>query len=227
MRLLRLLFYENMDKFAYFLHEEEQAKYWKLKLICACIPLCGLGIMVVRGSFHQVVWLPFFMYAGYKVPYFMLSMRHTQNCNEVVAAIPLWVNQLYALIEKNTIHNAIVNSLDKHTPAAIGQDLTYLIEQITLHPDNKDAYIGFLARYQIEGFMDIMLKLYEFRSLSKEKLKYEMRHLNESLGKIEAMKRQNRFRNEVFFGDTCTCFILFIPCVYLTLISLMPSLFTV
>lgn len=227
MKLWRLLFHENIDKYAYFMREKERRSYQKKKLICACMPLLAVGFMVLRGAYRNIVFLPLVMLLFYKLPYLMLRMRHNQNCNEVVSAIPLWVNEIYALIEKNTIHNAILNSDHAHTPKALRPDLKRLIERIKQNPDDKDAYLDFLSRYQIEGFLDIMLKLYEFRSLSKEKLKYEIRNLNTSLSKIEALKRKIRFNNEVFFGDTCTCFIIFIPCIYMTVISLMPSLFTV
>ena len=227
MKWWKRLFHENLDKFTYFMSEKERSSYRKKKLICACMPFLAVGMMALRGSYRNIVFLPLAMLLFYKLPYLLLSMRHTQNCNDVVAAIPLWVNQIYALIEKNTIHNAIINSDHEHTAKALRLDLKQFIKRLEKNPDDKDAYLDFLSRYQVEGFLDIMLKLYEFRSLSKEKLKYEIRNLNQSLSKIEALKRKNRFKNEVFLGDTCTCFIIFIPCIYMTVISLMPSLFMV
>lgn len=227
MKLWNFLVHEKIDAYYYFMSEKERQGYMKRKLILACTPLLALILMAIRQDFSNLIWMPFVMLLFYKLPYILLSMRHTQNCNDVVSAIPLWVNQIYALIEKNTIHNAIVNSLSDHTPKAIRNDLREFINRIEKQPNDKEAYLAFLSRYQIEGFLDIMLKLYEFRSLSKEKLKYEIRNLNQSLSKIEALKRQNQFKNEVFIGDTCTCFIIFIPCLYMTVISLMPSLFSV
>lgn len=227
MKLWNFIVHENINRYSYFMSEKERQGYMKKKLCYACAPLLVLLMMLIRKDYSSIAMIPFAMMFFYKFPYILLSMRHTQNCNDVVSAIPLWVNQIYALIEKNTIHNAIVNSLSEHTPKAIQHDLKEFIERIEKQPDDKQAYLDFLSRYQIEGFLDIMLKLYEFRSLSKEKLKYEIRNLNQSLSKIEALKRQNQFKNEVFVGDTCTCFIIFIPCLYMTIISLMPSLFTV
>lgn len=227
MKYIKTLLHENIANYRYFLSDLQYRKYQKIKLGCALLPLLALPYLLHKGTLYQWCLLPLCMLAMARLPYGYLCLRHTQNCNEVIAAIPLWVNQIYALIEKNTIHNAILNSYGSHTPKAIRQDLQELIHCIEVQPDDKDAYLHFLSRYRIEGFLDIMLKLYEFRSLSKEKLKYEIKNLNQSLGKIETMKRQNQFRNEVFFGDTCTCFIIFIPCIYMTVISLMPSLFSV
>lgn len=227
MNVWKSLFFENIEPYKYLMSERKLVNYQKQKLLFACMPLFTVLVMFIRNDYGNLKWLPLVMLAMYKLPYIFLRMRHTQNCNEVVAAIPLWVNQIYALIEKNTIHNAIINSLSEHTPHAIRKDLERLIEEIEYTPNSKEAYIEFLSRYKIDGFMDIMLKLYEFRNLSKDKLKYEIRNLNQSLSKIEALKRQNQFKNEVFVGDTCTCFIIFVPCIYMTVISLMPSLFQV
>lgn len=227
MNIWKGLFFEDIRAYKYLMSERQIANYQNQKLLFACIPLLALPYMFFRKDFGNLVWLPVMMLIFYKFPYLILKMHHTQNCNEVVAAIPLWVNQIYALIERNTIHNAIINSLSEHTPKAIRMDLEHLIEEIEYEPNSKEAYIQFLSRYKIDGFMDIMLKLYEFRNLSKDKLKYEIRNLNQSLSKIESLKRQNQFKNEVFVGDTCTCFIIFIPCIYMTVISLMPSLFQV
>lgn len=227
MKYSKALLHENIAKYRYFLSDSQYRNYQRIKFGCACLPLFALPYLLRQGTLYSWCLLPFIMLAMTRLPYGYLCLRHTQNCNDVISAIPLWVNQIYALIEKNTIHNAILNSYSSHTPKAIRQDLQELIHCIEVQPDDKEAYLHFLSRYHIEGFLDIMLKLYEFRSLSKEKLKYEIKNLNQSLGKIETMKRQNQFRNEVFFGDTCTCFIIFIPCIYMTVISLMPSLFSV
>lgn len=227
MKLWKSLLFEDIDAYKYLMNERKRATYQKKKIMFACIPIVFLMVMFLRNDYENMVWIPVLMLLMYKFPYMLLRMRHTQNCNEVVAAIPLWVNQIYALIERNTIHNAILNSLTVHTPKAIRKDLENFIEEIEYEPNSKEAYIQFLSRYKIDGFMDIMLKLYEFRNLSKDKLKYEIRNLNQSLGKIESLKRQNQFKSEVFVGDTCTCFIIFIPCIYMTVISLMPSLFQV
>lgn len=227
MKLWNLLVYENVERYRYFLEGKTLKHYQIMKLVMLLLPLLLLPGMLIEQQFQKLIMIPVLMLLCYKLPYVILMMHHTQNCNEVIRAIPLWVNQIYALIEKNTIHNAIVNSLSDHTPKAIQKDLQIFIDQIQVQPDDKDAYLKFLSRYQIDGFLDIMLKLYEFRSLSKEKLKYEIKSLNQSLGKIETVKRQSQFQSEIFMGDTCTCFIIFIPCIYMTVISLMPSLFSV
>ena len=210
MKLVRWLLFEDISKYTYMMSEGEKENFQKRKIKTSLLALVYVPIMFLKQDFSQLMYVPFGMLLLYKLPYIFLRMRHTQGCNDVVSAIPLWMNQLYALLEKNTIHNAIVNSLHAHTPKAITKDLQYFIARIEERPDDKEAYLLFLSRYEIDGFLDIMLKLYEFRNLSKDKL-----------------KRQNQFRNELFLGDTCTCFIIFIPCIYMTVISLMPSLFSV
>lgn len=227
MKLIKLLLFEDIKRFRYCMSNAEFQGYQRKKILLSLTPILCIIVMIMQHNFDKLMYLPFAMAFMYKVPYLLLSLRHNQNCNQIVCAIPLWMNHIYALIEKNTIHNAIVNSLNEQTPKAIKKDLEQLITQIEANPDDKDAYLGFLSAYKIDGFVDIMLKLYEFRSLSKDKLKYEIRSLNLTLSKIETLKRQSQFKNEVFIGDTCTCFVIFIPCIYMTVISLMPSLFAV
>lgn len=227
MNRMKQFLFEDIDAYTYFMEEEQRATYQKKKYIYGCIPLLLVPVFLIKQEWQNLLLVPLLMLLFYKLPFLMLQMKHTQNCNDVVCAIPLWVNQLYALIEKNTIHNAIVNSYSDHTPKVIKQDLKALIEKIEQQPNHREAYVSFLSKYKIDGMADIMLKLFEYRNLSKEKLKYEIHNLNQSLGKIETMKRQSQFKREVFVGDTCTCFIIFVPCLYMTVISLMPSLFTV
>ena len=83
--------------------------------------------------------------------------------------------------------------------------------------------MGFLARYEIEGFRDIMMKLYEFRNLSKDKLKYEISALNKTLIDLEKLKREKRFKNETFLADTLTLVMMTVPCVYMFFVSLILS----
>lgn len=225
---LRKMFIDDYDKFKYFMSEEQIKKYQRNKIICAIvIPLLTLMYMVMDGLYTMMVFIPLLLILSYKLPYFYMSMVHTQNCNNVISAIPLWINEIYSLIEQNTIHNAIVNSYHENTPKAIKKDLEKFIKEIDKNPNDKQAFLDFLARYNVEGFSDIMLKLFEFQKLSKDKLKHEIGELTKMLGKLEEQKRQMQFKNELFMGDTCTCFVIFVPCIYMTVVSLMPTLFTV
>lgn len=225
MNLVKSLIFEDISNYKYFLTPKFIKNYMRNKILLALLPLLWLLYMNFTKDFSYVYLVPVAMAFCYKIPYILMKLQHNQNSNDVVKSIPLWINQIYALIEINTIHNAIINSLGDNTPLAIKKDLTAFIEKINKNPKDKSAYLDFLDRYKIDGFSDIMLKLYEFNNLSKEKLKYEIRNLNHDLGKIEAMKRQARFKNETFMCDFGTCFIIFIPCMYLSVISMMPSLF--
>lgn len=221
---MKNIFKDDVSKYRYFMTNKDVEKYKKMKIIMALIPLLWVIYMAMNRDFSLIVLVPLAMFLFYKLPYCYLQLVHNQHCNDVVSAIPLWVNQLYALIEKNTIHNAIVNSLGFNTPKAIKADLTEFIDRIERNPNDQSAYMNFLSRYNIDGFTDIMLKLYEFKNLSKDKLKHEIKALNHNLGKIEQMKRQMRFKNETFMVDFYVCLFIFIPCMYLTVVSLMPQM---
>lgn len=136
--------------------------------------LIGVLLAVIKRSSPPVciVCAVGFTYGGYKLPWLWLRLRHNQRCRQISDAIILWVNTIYALIGENNIYNAI--SLYASAPEILKPDLECFIQQITLDHSDKDAYLNFLSMYEIDGFRDIMMKLYEYRSLSKDKLKYEI-----------------------------------------------------
>ncbi len=132
------------------------------------------------------------------------------------------VNTLYSLIGENNIYNAITMSY-KTAPSILQPDLNEFISKIEKDNANKGAYIGFLSHYQIEGFKDIMMKIYEYRELSKDKLKYEIAGLTKALTKIEQNKREKRYRNELFTADLLTMVLMCVPCMYMFFVSLLLS----
>lgn len=129
---------------------------------------------------------------------------------------------LYSLIGENNIYNAITLSYET-APAILQSDLYKFIIRIEKDHADKDAYIGFLSHYQIEGFKDIMMKIYEYRGLSKDKLKYEIAGLTKALTKIEQNKREKRYHNELFTTDLLTMVLMCVPCMYMFFISLLLS----
>ena len=66
-------------------------------------------------------------------------------------------------------------------------------------------------------------KLYEYRSLSKDKLKYEIAALTKALSRIERDKRERRYRSELFTADTLTMIMMSVPCMYMFFVSLILS----
>lgn len=79
--------------------------------------------------------------------------------------------------------------------------------------------MNFLSRYEIDGFREIMMKLYEFRNLSKENLRYEILTLNKSLGKIEEMNMEKRCEGEIMMADMMAVVLISIPSLYMMLIQ--------
>lgn len=224
---MKKLFFEDISQFKYFMSEKEIKDFTKTKIILGLTPLLTLLPMFLYRNFSFWLIIPVAMVFAYKFPYFYLSLRHNQHCNDVIIAVPLWLNTVYALIEKNTIHNAIINSLDDNTPVVIKKDLQDFVNRIQENPEDKDAYMRYLNRYKIDGFDEIMLKLFEFRSLDKNRLKEEFDFLNQSLEKINQMKRQQRFKSEVNILDYIVAAVLIgIPCVYLLAASMMPELYS-
>lgn len=219
MNALKLFFIEDLSPYLYFMTDKQVKNFKRNKILCALVSL-----LLLYPLRNLLVLFPLVMLAFYKLPYFILKLRHNQNCNDVVSAVPLWLNTVYALIEQNTIHNAIVNSLDNDTPLAIKSDLKKFVDTIEACPDDKKAYTGFLQRYKIDGFEDIMLKLYEFRALSKERLKQELRSMNKDIDRLEELKAENQRKMEVDIYDYMIGSMLFIFCIYAMIMSLNPSM---
>lgn len=224
MNILKLLLCDQIDIFAYLMDEEEQQSYQMHKKICMLV-FMGVGLVslcFIKITIFSIMFLLMFTFLGYKLPYILLKLRHNQQCNRVIDAIPLWVNMLYSLIGENNIYNAIVLSYED-APKCMKKDLSNFIEELRLHNNDKDVYLNFLSHYKIEHFKDIMMKLYEFRNLSKDKLKYEISALNESLAGIEVLKRERRHKSELFTADSLTLVMMCIPCIYMFFVSLILS----
>ena len=213
------LFEEDISKYEYLLSEKEKKSYNTNRILyAACGLILGAGILFWYGVDYLTVLVTCVLCAaGYKFPFILLTLRHKQQCNNIIDAIPLWTNSIYSLIGENNIYNAIKLSYED------APNLQELIKKIEIDETDKDAYVGFLARYEIEGFRDIMMKLYEFRNLSKDKLKYEISALNKTLSDLEKLKREKRFKNETFLADTLTLVMMTVPCVYMFFVSLILS----
>lgn len=224
---MKRLFFEDITPYYYLMSEKEIKDFTKSKIIFALTPLLALIPMLIWNNFSLSIIIPVAMIFGFKFPYFYLQLRHNHHCNEVLNAVPLWLSTVYALVEKNTIHNAIVNSLNDDTPAEIRKDLHEFINKISKNPEDKSAYCDFLKRYSVDGFDEIMLKLFEFRSLDKTRLKEEFDFLNDSLEKINTLKRAERFKRKVNKRDMIVASLLIgTPCIYLLAVSMMPELYS-
>lgn len=225
MNVLHTLFFDDLKKFTYLMNSEEKRKYPHYKLVYAGLGLLfsfSLAYVSLGFGASMLLCMLLFTLLASKIPFLLLCLRHKQKSNAIVDAIPIWINTLYSMIGENNIYNSIVLSYDT-APKALQYDLQRLITRIQHNNDDKDAYINFLSAYAIDGFRDIMMKLYEFRNLSKDKLKYEFSHLNDALASIEKMKRERRFKKEMFTVDTSTLLLMTIPCMYLFFVSLLLS----
>lgn len=224
MNILRQIFIDDFTKYAYLMSVEELHSYHLRKMfsMLMCMVISIIVLCFTSITIYKLQMVILFIFFGYKMPFILLKLRHNQQCNRIVDAIPIWVNMIYSLIGENNIYNAIVISYED-APKIIKKDLTEFIEKIHIDNSDKDAYIDFLSQYKIEHFKDIMMKLFEFRNLSKDKLKYEISLLNESLAGIELIKRERRYKNELFMADSLTLVMMCIPCMYMFFVSLILS----
>lgn len=218
------IFHDDIAKYKYMMTDKEIIGYRGLKMSYTAmgIVLALMFMIYDHFSIQSFVAGLLMIAIGFKMPYNLLRLRHNRRCNDIVSAIPIWVNLIYSLIGENNIYNSIVLSYDL-APICMKLDLLEFIEKIEINNSDRDAYLNFLSRYSVDGFRDIMMKIYEFRNLSKDKLKYEITVLNKSLSEIEKMKREQRYKGELFVVDMINTIMVGVPCLYMFYISMLLS----
>lgn len=212
-----------IEKYSYLMSEKERKNLPVLRFIYAIAGI-GFGLVITSLSYSissLVIDLACAI-ALYQLPLILLKLRHNQQSQEIVRSIPIWVNLIYSLIGENNIYNSIELSYE-NAPKCLKPDLKKLISEISKDQENRKAYTDFLARYEVDGFKEIMFKLFEFRKLSKEKLKYEITTLNDELSGIETLRREQRAKSELFLSDMLTTVMIAIPCIYMFLCSMLLS----
>lgn len=221
--LVKKIFHDDLTKYGYLLVDAK--KYNKQKLICLFVVMVlvfPFTLIQFGINYISIVAIIFVCCMGYKIPYFLLKLMHNQKRNEIIGAIPLWINSIYSLIGENNIKNSIKLSYE-NVPASLEKDLSNFIKDIELNDGDRSIYMEFLSKYEIDGFREIMMKLYEFRNLSKDNLRYEILTLNKSLGKIRQLKMQNRCKNELAFVDILGNCMIMVPSLYVFFISTLLS----
>lgn len=219
MNRIRQLLNGNAEKYAYLITDEKKFRNQHYAcLIVALFTFVPAIILWLGLTYISVCLALVICVSAWRLPYMLLKLSHNTHCNNVMATIPLWINALYSLLGENNIDNAIIASYET-APDALKQDLKVFIEQIKEDSANKQVYMNFLSRYEIDGFREIMMKLYEFRNLSKENLRYEILTLNKSLGKIEEMNMEKRCKGEIMMADMMAVVLISIPSLYMMLIQ--------
>lgn len=215
----------DVAPYAFLMKQKEKRRWPWLRLTATLLSsiLAGIGTGLFQRSFFiTLLFMLASAYGGYKWFWLYLYRSYVQKKEQMRDALIIWVNSLYALIGENNIYNAIVQSTSS-APDVLQEDLQRFLDTIALDHEDRDAYLGFLSQYQIDGFQDIMMKLFEYRELSKEKLRYEIAGLTKALAKIEQTQRERRFHRELFVADTLTMVMMSIPCMYMFFVSLLLS----
>lgn len=78
---------------------------------------------------------------------------------ELEKAFPKWLFDILLLIQHSSIENAIFQSIEKASPI-LQPELTRISNILTFEPKCADAYISFLADFNITGVESAMRKLY-------------------------------------------------------------------
>lgn len=216
MNPLKKILNEDIEPYKYLMSDKDMKNYGNKKITYLLIGIIlGLGLaLFMNFNTLSLCLILILAIVGYKFPFLFLKLQHNKMCNEMINAIPIWINLIYSLVGENNIYNSIVLSYD-NVPSVMKKDLKIFIDKITIDNEDRDAYLNFLEKYNVDGFKDIMMKMFEFRKLSKENLKYEISSMNDTLNRLEKMKRDRRFYNELFFVDMVQSALILAPCLYM------------
>lgn len=78
---------------------------------------------------------------------------------ELEKAFPKWLFDMMLLIQRNSVESAIFESIEK-APPILQPELRRISDILVFEPKNADAYISFLANFNVAGVEAAMRKLY-------------------------------------------------------------------
>lgn len=79
--------------------------------------------------------------------------------NEITKAFPKWLFDIMLIMQRESVEGAIFKSLEK-APPVLKNELTRISRILEYEPKNADAYMSFLADFNILGIETTMRKLY-------------------------------------------------------------------
>lgn len=156
--------------------------------------------------------------AMYKLDYLLLKNRASAKQNEVKEAFPLWMSMLEVLVVTNNIPNTLKKSYDA-CPRPIKKDLKNLIAQLERDPIDKVAYSNFLKQYNLPEVSEIVMDLYQFNFLDKNKISTEFSALHNRVNRIKSDTRKARQKSEIFIVGALNSVSLMVVSIYIMMVS--------
>lgn len=116
---------------------------WYLTDSTSSVLAVGIVLFVITLNMHKII--------------FKATVWNVKK--ELEKAFPKWLFDIMLLIQHNSIENAIFQSIEK-APPILHSELIRICDILVFEPKCADAYISFLADFNIAGVETAMRKLY-------------------------------------------------------------------
>lgn len=147
---------------SYFLYlQGYDAKKERMKYLIYTSIICGVAIALVfikpsAVSFAIALVLVVLSFNLHTIIFYLT--RNTLK-NEIEHAFPKWLFDIMLLIQRESVEGAIIQSVDK-APPVLQAELGRISNILIFKPHDADAYMSFMADFNIPGIEKTMRKLY-------------------------------------------------------------------
>lgn len=147
---------------AYFMYlQGYDAKKERMKYIVYTAILCGiaLALVIIKPTAVSVAIALVLVMVGFNLHTIIFYLTRNTLKAEIERAFPKWLFDIMLLIQRESVEGAIMQSVEK-APPVLQTELTRISNILMLKPHNADAYMSFMADFNIQGIETSMRKLY-------------------------------------------------------------------
>lgn len=131
----------------------------------------------------------------YKCHYWQLKQRYQNHVQQVRFQFPIWLRQLQILMQYNTVYQALKQSIPT-APLLFQPALMQLVTVLADNPLNYEAYLSFMAQFNIYEITKVMRLLYRFQTVGQQEA---TRQLNRILQTTSQMLKDQRKRKHEYW----------------------------
>lgn len=151
---------EKADSYFAFIQEYD-AKTERMKYLVYTAIICGVAIalVVIHPSALTVAVALILMLVAFNLHTIIFYLTRNTLKGEIERAFPKWLFDIMLLIQRESVEGAIMKSVEK-APPVLQTELTRISNILRLKPHNADAYMSFMADFNVKGIETSMRKLY-------------------------------------------------------------------
>lgn len=151
---------EKVDAYFSYLQGYD-AKRERMKYIVYTAIFCGLAIalIIIWPTAVSVAIALVLVMVGFNLHTIIFHLSRNTIKAEIERAFPKWLFDIMLLIQRESVEGAIIQSVEK-APPVLQAELTRISNILMVKPHNADAYMSFMADFNIPGIETSMRKLY-------------------------------------------------------------------